>query len=510
MINIKQLAASLVCVATFVVQAEETLNFRKPDITPVPANLTYEANVAVRIRQSHFEIACPDAAACAWVKRHADEWFGFKGEVRTCASDAAKDQGPEGYALSAKPGVIRIAANGLQGVRYAMYTLRQSAERMSGGFTLEDWWLPALEVTDSPALAFRGVHFIWLPEMTGTFIEHQIRIAAYYKFNYVVLEPWGVFRSTKYPQISTVANAPLTVAEARRLATLSRDLGVTLVPQFNLFGHAANARSRSGKHITLDFNPAYQPLFEPAGGWNWCLSNPATKQYLRDIVCELHEAFLNPPYFHIGCDEADEATCPRCRMVQPYGKLVGTHIKEISEMLNKRGARAMMWHDMLLAKDDPRWTGFYARSSKENAEALMSILPRDIVICDWYYGGNYGRKTDPGAYPTLEYFKKEGFMTLTSPWNDIKALRLQAKYVREHGFPGMLETIWHHYVGNRFSSMMKTASHSGWGHGEPVRGHWTDVFATHWRQVGWDMGITEYSETGFYDDQVSRKTELSK
>jgi len=87
--------------------------------------------------------------------------------------------------------------------------------------------------------------------------------------------------------------------------------------------------------------------------------------------------------------------------------------------------------------------------------------------------------------------------------------RAQAKYVRENGFPGMLETIWHHFVGSRFGNMMQTASHAGWGRGEPKSGHWTSPFATHWRQIGWDMGIDTYSETGFYTDQVSRDTEMS-
>ena len=35
-------------------------------------------------------------------------------------------------------------------------------------------------------------------------------------------------------------------------------------------------------------------------------------------------------------------------------------------------------------------------------------------------------------------------------------------------------------------------------------GGWTSPFDVHWRQIGWDMGIKNYSETGFYDTQVMR------
>ena len=52
---------------------------------------------------------------------------------------------------------------------------------------------------------------------------------------------------------------------------------------------------------------------------------------------------------------------------------------------------------------------------------------------------------------------------------------------------------------------METAANCAWGEGVPNQ--WRQggrLFATHWRQVGWDMGITDYADTGFYDRQVTR------
>ena len=56
----------------------------------------------------------------------------------------------------------------------------------------------------------------------------------------------------------------------------------------------------------LNKHPEYAPLFEP-DGWSWCLSNPAARRYIEDIVTELCDIFDEPEFFHIGCDEAYDA-----------------------------------------------------------------------------------------------------------------------------------------------------------------------------------------------------------
>ena len=118
-------------------------------------------------------------------------WFGVKEPKVSAVAEVGFDGGEEGYLLKANPGKIASGAKSLRGVKYAMQTLRQAAERESEGMSLKGYWLPALFVRDDPAIAFRGVHFCWFPECSAQLVEHQIRLAAYYKFNYAVLENWG-------------------------------------------------------------------------------------------------------------------------------------------------------------------------------------------------------------------------------------------------------------------------------------------------------------------------------
>ena len=498
--------------------AEKTpraVSFRAPEIIPAVKSIDYQADVEVRLDKSQtLTVRCPDAAATDWVRDHAKQWFGFSPSV--VAGTPPAGGAAEGYRLVAKPDGIAIEAASLQGVRYAMFALRQVAERDSCGDTVKEFRLPALTIEDEPVLAFRGIHLCWLPELSADLIEREIRAAAFYRFNVVVLESWGVFRSERHPWFGW-RNGPMTKAVVRHLVEVARDLGVTLVPQLNVFGHASASRSCVGKHATLDFGPERQPLFEPGcdggmdpsvnSGWNWCLSNPAAVETVRDLVVEMHEAFGNPPYFHIGCDEADAPTCASCRAA-PYAELVCRHITGVSELLKSRGARAMMWHDMLIKRGDPRWKGFYANGSDETAR-LPSMLPKDVIVCDWYYGSDPGGTQSEGgrtsvtnAYPTLEYFSKTcGFDTLTCPWEESNGTRAQTKYARENGLFGVLETTWHHFGGMRFPKMVQTSACGAWGRGEKRSyGH----FATLWRQCGWDMGRQSYSLSGWNDTQVTR------
>ena len=440
-------------------------------------------------------VECPDPAAAKWLKDHFGEWFGKNAPDVKAGSVALKPAGdPEAYAASVDENGVKIAANTLAGTRWASYTLRQFAIAKRSTFKTEGYIIPKLSITDRPHLAFRAIHLCWFPETRPQQIERAIRLAALLKFNYAIIEPWGMYKSEKHPWWGW-PQANMTKAEVRRLVAIGKDLGITLIPQINCYGHASSARGGSIKHAMLDIQPEYEPLFEP-GGWNWCLSNPETQRVLRELIAEMHENFGNPPYFHIGCDEAFGAqSCPEC-VKEPKTALALKHFNGLSEFIKKRGARAMMWHDMMLYRNDPRWEGF-TRFGGKNAPAILDGLSKDVIICDWQYRDKVKDK-DGVEWPTMAHFAQKGFSVAGCPWMNYNVMTSMGGYLAKNGGFGFIETTWHRLRGKDWDKMFMSASHAAWG---SVVSHGAS-FQRSLRLVGHDMKVTDYLDTGHLNNQI--------
>ena len=468
--------------------------------TVVPEPVSFEISSTDYVPLDKVSVACPDKTAAPWAEAHLREWYGdFALKVDRMRSGSLPEGKEGAYALEIGEKGVRVRAATLQGVRYALYTLRQLAMPARGTERVAGWIAPVARIEDHPDFGFRGMHICWFHESENWEVERLIRLAAYYKLNYVVIESWGTFKSDVAPWYGW-PDAAMTKEEIARLLAIADDLGVTLIPQMNCFGHAAQARGIAGKHAGLDFHPEYQPLFEPFAGWNWCLSNPETRKLLQALIAEMHEAFGNPPYFHIGCDEATHPSCPEC-LKHPFADLFLDHISALRETIASRGAQAMMWHDMLLVHGDPRWIEG-ANGTAEIAEGFLQRMPRDIVICDWIY------EKPQEEYLSLDYFKEAGFPVLTCPWDNTAGIRAQAKYALSKGIDGILGTTWHHYYGIGMTHTAFTLANAAWNNASSfaLRGA-ADGYAssplhnlvqTHLRQIGWDMHLSDPKQTGIY------------
>lgn len=496
---------ALLVVTALTAGSATAAKFPYPKLVPMPREMTYEGGRLVALDSNTvLTVRCPESAAAGWAARHFADWFGVGPKV--AGGSEATVSGEEAYALAADASGVRIEARTLAGVRYAMYTLRQLAMAERGVAVTRRYVLPSVRISDAPSLDWRGMHFCWFPELGVPFVEHAIRMAAYLKFRYVVLESWGVFRSERHPWYGW-PDGPMTKAELKRLRGIADDLGVTLVPQLNAYGHASLSRGKLQKHAVLDLHPERQSLFEPVGGWNWCLTNPEAMRIQRELIAEMHEAFGNPPYFHIGCDEAYPPSCPDCCSTN-YQDLVFGHIRGLRDFLKARGARALMWHDMLCPEDDeegkdllPGKGGLYGAHGAPGCERYARQLPKDILVCDWYYGEHI----DGWRYTSHEYFQKLGFEVLTCPWHEVSGILAQGKAAKELGWRGMLGTTWHHLTGPDFARALAAASSASWGTdpGVDLKAAEPAEFGTFWRQVGWDMGLRDRRETGLAESQVS-------
>ena len=184
------------------------------ELAPLPLPVEFKSDMDKPVAfdaSATVTVDCPDAEAVTWLKRHFTEWYGDqapKVAAGTLNLALTEDGGlgtsrptmrDEAYAISADASGVQIAANTLAGVRWAVYTMRQLTIAKRGTFRTEGRILPSLKVTDRPHLAFRAVHLCWFPEVRPQQMERAIRLAALLKFNYAIIEPWGMYASEKHP-----------------------------------------------------------------------------------------------------------------------------------------------------------------------------------------------------------------------------------------------------------------------------------------------------------------------
>lgn len=435
-------------------------------------------------------------------------WFGKKPLINIIMNSKEFKNSVEGaYFLEAD--AVKLLVGGPQnkllirsadfdGILNALKTIRQLAEPIPGTKTITGWTIVPVRISDEPSMQFRGLHLCWFPETRLTRIEQAIRMAAFYKFNYLVLEFWGVYPFKALPEFCYAEHAT-SAREVRRLVKLGKDLGLTMIPQFNMFGHASAARGSAAKHCLLDFHPEFAPLFEPSG-WCWCLSNPETRNVLTGMIEELLDVFDNPPYIHLGCDEADNAdTCPLCRKAD-YKKLLINHFRYFGDLVKKRGTRPMIWHDMLIRNADPRWKG-YVVNGPIWADDVLKSLSHDYIICDWQYSAP--RKDE--KWPTQRYFKEQKFDVIACPWENAKGIASLGDFVKKEKTFGLLCTTWHHFTGSKMRLMLISGSEACWG-GTPVWRSEFDVFPRHLRMINHDAGFKHYIDFGMTDLQLEDKT----
>ena len=489
---------------------EKETDILKNRLIPVPQKCSFFDGAPFIIKNaSRFIVTCgteEDPALIADIDRIITLYWGIHANIsrQCCKTDLGKDA----YILKVAQDAVNITADSREGVLNALKTLRQLAEQERNVKESVLFEVDPCEIYDAPAMTFRGIHLCWFPENHEWQLERAIRMAAYYKFNYIVLETWGVFPFEKHPYLCwQQPGCHISKETIRRLVRVAKEQGVTVIPQFNLLGHASGSRENGGKHVIENQMPSGMSLVEP-DGWTWCISNPETRKVLTDCVAEMIECFGNVGYFHAGCDEARLiGTCRSCRK------------KELRDYLKEQGIRMMMWHDMLLNREDPRWNGYIVCGKEsEGLGDLYRELPRDMIICDWQYGYPADENNNPPKWPTANFFADEGFDVIMSPSDNLNGIFSLCRLVKEKPLKGVLETTWANldtgmvttfakagmaeWLGGDFSNLRNNDFNTVWAPDTTCRFH------HHLRQIENDMGLREYDAAGRIMLQIPRNIHL--
>ncbi len=404
----------------------------------------------------------------------------------------------EEYHISVQKTEIKIKAKAFRGADHALKTLRQLSEPVRGAERVTYEMLPCCEMEDFPALAFRAVHLCIFPETPMTELIKNLRLAAYHKFNYAVIESWGVFPFQSHPEFAWKTEKK-TLAEFQAVKDAAKECGIKLIPQFNIFGHASQARGCSAKHTILDENPELASLFEPAG-WSFCLSSAAARRVITDLVTELYEFYDRPEYFHLGCDEAyDYQTCSECASTD-CAALIADHISYFRNLFAEKGTRVFIWHDMLFRSGDPRWKGCVA-CGDERTEHLADLLPKDIIIADWQYSDPPDGK-EGGEWATSLFLLEKGFSVAVCPWKNTLGMVHLCTMAAKRNMFGVIQTTWHTINTGSHTAMFLCGPVLAWLGYEPELLPLSVTNARHLRQIAQDMKLNSYENFGHVAKQV--------
>lgn len=330
------------------------------------------------------------------------------------AIEAKKDDTlpAEGYSITLDKNRISVRYADTRAEIYAAVTLRQMSESDE---------LYAGVLTDSPDCEFRGYR-VFLPGRKSfkEFFD-MVDFIVEYKYNYISLEVGGAMEYKRHPEINEkwaefakethrysgrtheiqkgyaweknsihTDNGDgdiLTQDEVRQLIAYCRERGLEVYPEVPTLSHC---------DYLVMAHPEIAERKEDPYPDTYCPSNPRSYELTFDILEEVIDVF-QPKLINIGHDEFySMCVCEKCRKKRPQD-VYTEDVKKIHAFLTERGIKCAMWCEKLLpcvTKDGHTYGGAGMDYLNERGERIIvpptfqcqHMLPRDIIMINWYYG----------------------------------------------------------------------------------------------------------------------------
>ena len=317
---------------------------------------------------------------------------------------------PDMHLISIQPEGVTLSAKNQSGFLYAVQTLLQllyeAAVHNNGN-------LPCQQIVDYPEFDWRGLHLDESRHFFGveTVLHYLDSMAALKlnKFHWHLTDDQGFrIQSIAFPLLTEVGvwrkepdgsvyGGFYTPQDIRRVVAYAADLGIEVVPELDLPGHAMAILAA---YPELACKPG---KFEPLTVWGisddiLCAGKDEVVSFLKALTTEIAELFPGN-YFHLGGDEAPKdrwKECPHCqRRIREQGlsseeELQSWLLKEITAHLRTLGKTVIGWDEILEGNIDSEpvvmlWRGD-ARDAAVNAVLNGNryiLCPNKICYFDW-------------------------------------------------------------------------------------------------------------------------------
>ena len=252
---------------------------------------------------------------------------------------------------------------------------------------------------------------------------------------YPRLTETGAFRGdTHFGGVSETENncGYYTQQEVRELVAFAKSLGIDIIPEIEIPGHASAMLAAYPETGCRRSRPG-RPDAEPAAAYPYhvrvsggifpdliCAGRNETLRFLEDILDEIISLFPFP-MVHIGGDEALKVhwrRCPDCQnRMREYGlasedELQRWLVLALGEYLHARGRETIVWNDVLEGGFLPDY--FIVQQWMNNEDRTAEWMARGgRVICSdtrcWYFDYPYGA-TDVHQiwlYPRIPDYAKD-------------------------------------------------------------------------------------------------------
>jgi len=390
---------------------------------------------------------------CAWIKLYSGitslEKPAEKLPKNTIAFEVDESQaiGPEGYRLSVTKEQIRLTASTNSGFIYAAQTLRQllpASVYAAGHSDSVQLTVPCVDITDAPRFAWRGAmldvarHFMPLP-----FIFKFIDLLALHKLNsfhwhltedqgwrieikkYPRLNEIGSFRDETMighyrenetgPQYDGIRHGGFyTQDEVKQVVAYASSLGVNVVPEIEMPGHAQAAIASYPELGNTD------EVIKVSQGWgiheHVFNVEESTFTFLQDVLDEVLAVFPSK-FIHIGGDEVPKKEWKENPKAQQKMKELGLRDEEelqsyfitrIDRFLTQRNRRMIGWDEILEGGLAPNATVMSWRGESGGIAAVKAghdvvMAPNTYTYFDYYQSRD--RDSEPlaiGGFLPLE------------------------------------------------------------------------------------------------------------
>ncbi len=296
----------------------------------------------------------------------------------------------EAYSLKVTPQGAEIRAASSAGLFYGVQTLLQMVEGTGSQAAL-----PAAEVRDWPALAYRGfmMDLSHGQLLRVSEIERQLDLLARFKANQYYFYSEASIAFEGYAAVNP--DARFTRDQVRQVIAYARQRHIDVVPCMELYGHMHDL-FRVEKFADLGL-PRYGDEFDPR--------NPRVLAVLDDWVAQTAKLFPSP-WYHVGFDEP--WSLGKIGMEpgkDPFQTFVGV-LQHVASAAQSHGKRLLFWADI------------HAGASTLSAHPdLINQLPGGVIAVPWVYDAftNYDSYVEPLA--------KANVPTVVAPgvwnWNEI-------------------------------------------------------------------------------------------